>query len=356
MVLRLFQNLGQVAQVRLLTGHAGGRSSDPPGVQRSPLPGLAGYLAWLAWRLPIELVRGDVDVILSSGALIGSLVEVAARSTGRAHAMLAYGTDLTYPSAAYQLWLRWSLGSLPLLLAISDAAEREARARGVARRGRIARVAPGVDAGMPAAPWERELTRPDRAVLLFVGRVIERKGLEPFLLECLPTIARLRPVEVWVVGGEPEGSLAHRPGALARLRERLAAAGVADQVRFFGAVPDETLRAAYRCATLLVLPAIALPGDMEGFGIVFLEAALFGVPAVSTRTGGIPEAVVDGETGLLVDPGDWRAFAAATLRLLDDDRLRRDLGERARSRARREYDWVSVADRCHRLLAEARRG
>ena len=200
------------------------------------------------------------------------------------------------------------------------------------------------------APYDPAVKPAGREVLLFVGRVIERKGLEPFVDQCLPEIVARRDVELWVVGGEPVDSLAHRPGRLSRLRAELAGSELGGRVRFLGAVSDETLRAVYRQADLLVLPAIAVADDLEGFGIVFLEAALFGVPAVSTRLGGIPEAVADGESGVLVAPGDWRAFGNAVIELLADRARYEELSRRARERAVRDYDWRSIAQRCHELL------
>lgn len=350
MVRQLFTHLSEKGPVRMLTGWTQDPKEDPPGVSRSPLRGLFGFLLWLGWRLPLELARGH-DVVLSSGALVGSVVEPLARVFRRPRAVIVYGTDITYPSRLYQAWLRLVLPSVPRVLAISRATTDELVQRGFARPARIELLPPGIAPAMIKEPISPDLSKPEVPLLLFVGRLIERKGLVPFLKLCLPRILERRPVELWVIGADPSESLAHRSGELERIRQAIAEAGVEDRVRLLGAVPDSVLRAAYRCARILILPAISIPGDVEGFGIVFLEAALFCVPSVSTKLGGIPDAVSDGESGLLVGPGDWQAFAEAVLALTEDEELCRDLGRRARRRAL-EFDWHIISNRCRRVLEE----
>jgi len=352
MVQQLFCHLAASGSVTMLTGRNREAHEDPAGVRRSPLPGLAGFLIWLAWRAPVDLLFRRNQMVLSSGALVGSIVELVAKLLRRPHAVLIYGTDITYPATLYQCWLRRVLPSVPRLIAISGAVAEELVARRLAAASAIKRLPPGIDRKMVDKPVDENLVAAPVPVLLFVGRIIPRKGLAPFVEECLPRILERRPVELWVVGGEATESLAHRPGALARLRTAIAGSELEPRVRFLGSVPDRTLRSAYRAAKLLVLPAIAVPGDVEGFGIVFLEAALFGVPAVSTRIGGIPDAVADGETGLLVEPGDWVAFGDAVLRLLEDERQYRAMSEKARRRAAEEFDWNILSRRCYRIIEE----
>ena len=118
-----------------------------------------------------------------------------------------------------------------------------------------------------------------------------------------------------------------------------------------GKRPDAELLRLYFNAHVFVLPVLELPGDIEGFGIVFLEAGLAGVPSVATATGGIPDAIVDGQTGLLVPPGDTAALQSAVLRLLQDDDLRQRLGQQAANRARHELNWDNIIDRYEAALA-----
>ena len=119
-----------------------------------------------------------------------------------------------------------------------------------------------------------------------------------------------------------------------------------------GAVDDATkdaLLASCR-AFVMVSRESRRPALFEGFGIVYLEAALAGRPALAGASGGVPDAVVDEETGLLVDPLSVPAVTAAALRLLDDPELADSLGERARRRAERDFTWEVAVGRMERCL------
>jgi len=107
-----------------------------------------------------------------------------------------------------------------------------------------------------------------------------------------------------------------------------------------GMVPHDELLDLYGRAAV-----VACPSHREGFGVVCAEAMAHGRPVVASAVGGLLDLVVDGETGLLVEPGDVRALRRALRRLLEDSELRRRLGEAGRRRARERFSWPSVTDR-----------
>ncbi|MBA3659796.1 MAG: glycosyltransferase family 4 protein, partial [Gemmatimonadales bacterium] len=166
-------------------------------------------------------------------------------------------------------------------------------------------------------------------VILMAGRLDERhKGFDT-AIEALPAIVRAMPEARLVIAG---------PGDPAALIERARELGVADRVLFTGVIERSALNALFERCELFVLPGREVDGAAEGFGIVFLEAARAGKPVVAGRTGGAPEAVIDGETGLLVDGRSPAAVAEAVLRLLGDRALAQRLGRCGRDRVRREFD------------------
>jgi phosphatidylinositol alpha-1,6-mannosyltransferase len=128
---------------------------------------------------------------------------------------------------------------------------------------------------------------------------------------------------------------------------------VSDAIRFLGAISDVQRDAWLARTSLLAMPSRLPAGRFagEGFGIAYLEAAAHGKPVVAGNVGGALDAVVDGETGLLVDPLDPVAVAEAIVTLLDDGELARRMGAAGQSRAR-SYAWPLVVERVERLLLE----
>ncbi len=128
--------------------------------------------------------------------------------------------------------------------------------------------------------------------------------------------------------------------------EDLAAARLGPRATFLGRLPDETVPDVYAASDLFCLPS-----RLEGFGLVYIEAAYHGVPSIGTNVGGVPDVITDGETGLLVPVGDVAALAAAIVRLRDDPALRARLGEAARTRAYAEFTVERMTERYAKVLA-----
>ncbi len=165
-----------------------------------------------------------------------------------------------------------------------------------------------------------------------VAQLIERKG-HRHLLAALPMVLARHPELVVLIYG--------RGPLEGWLRERIAAEGLGGNVRLMGFIDDLPDRLG--CLDLLVHPA-----DMEGLGVSLLQASAARVPIIASRAGGMPEAVRDGENGLLIDPGDVAALARAMDQLLGDARLRDTLGEAGRALVQREF---SVDVMCQGNLA-----
>lgn len=166
-------------------------------------------------------------------------------------------------------------------------------------------------------------------MVLMVGRLAEaHKGFDR-AVEAFPALLGMVPTAHLVIAGPGD------PRPLVALATRL---GVGDRVRFLGEVSRERLLTLYAACDVFLLPGREVKGSAEGFGIVFLEAALAGKPAVAGRAGGAREAVLEGETGLLVDGDAPGEIARAVARLLCDPPYARSLGAAARRRVQREFD------------------
>jgi glycosyltransferase involved in cell wall biosynthesis len=186
-----------------------------------------------------------------------------------------------------------------------------------------------------------------KIVILTVGRLHPRKGqlLTLQALQMLAPAVRAR-LEYWVVGGQSKGNYeAHL---------RTAAAEKPDlTVRFFGNIPDEELSDLYDRADIFAMTSVNLEHSVEGFGLVYLEAAAHGLPVVAHDVGGVSEAVMEGVTGLLVPPHRPAQLAAAFAKLIHNAPLRRQLGAAGRAWATRNCWKESAEALFHPVAADA---
>lgn len=254
-----------------------------------------------------------------------------------------HGLDVTFAHPVYRLWLRAFFRDLDAYICISAAARAAALARG-ALEARTRTVGIGI-APVAAAASPREPN-----LLLFVGRLVRRKGLEWFVREVLPRLASRRPrVRLAVIGAGPE-----RPA----IERAAAAAGMAGRIDWLGTLSNEERSRWLERATACVLPNIRVQDDIEGYGVVALEAAAAGCPVVAADLDGLRDAVVDDESGRLVPSADRDAWIAAVNELLDDPVRAASVGDRARAWVRRERTWDDICDRYEMIfdsLSAARR-
>ena len=182
-----------------------------------------------------------------------------------------------------------------------------------------------------------------RQVILFVGRLARRKGVKEFIQKSLPEIVAAVPQACFViVGANPTESLTHRDDMVTEIAAAAARLNLERHVMLLGSLSDEDVVKLYQTCDLVVLPALATPDDVEGFGIVLLEAAAAGKPVIATRAGGIPDAVEQGKSGLLVDAGDYQALRQATVDLLSDEQKRLRMGSHARQRLSEHFTWEKI--------------
>lgn len=231
-------------------------------------------------------------------------------------------------------WLaHWKYGQYARVIAISEGIRQVLLQEGIPPE-HVVTVRSAVDAAPFLHACERDAFResfglPEHALALgVIAQLIPRKG-HRHLLAILPEIVHRHP-EVRVL---LFGKGAHRP----QLERQVEQLGLAGHVLFTGFRDD--LARWLPCLDLIVHPA-----DMEGLGVSLLQASAASVPVIATRAGGIPEAVRDGETGLLVEPGDTRGLQEAILRLLDNVELRRAMGQAGRQYVVESCDTRSMVD------------
>ncbi|WP_369043762.1 glycosyltransferase family 4 protein [Streptomyces sp. Midd1] len=213
---------------------------------------------------------------------------------------------------------------------------------------RMVQLPPGVDEGTfhpgsGGAEVRARLGLTDRPVVVCVSRLVPRKGQDT-LVRAMPRVLAEHPDAVLlIVGGGPYEK---------DLRALVRDTGVTESVRFTGAVPWSELPAHYGAGDAFAMPCRTRRGglDVEGLGIVYLEASATGLPVVAGDSGGAPDAVLDGETGWVVHGGSAEETADRVTTLLADPELRRRMGERGRAWVEEKWRWDLLAERLRELL------
>ncbi|HKH88678.1 MAG TPA: glycosyltransferase family 4 protein [Acidimicrobiales bacterium] len=310
-----------------------------------PSPGLVSQVTGLARDVGARLVV--LDPALPVG-LVGSRLSLP-------YAVVLHGAEITVPGRLplARALLASVLAPAKLLIAAGGYPAAEARRVAGGRTPPVVIVPPGVDTHRFRVLSE-EQRRESRTrlglpaegrLVVSVSRLVPRKGMD-VLIEAVAALAPAMPDLCLAIGGQGRD----RP----RLEALAAKSGA--PVRMLGRVADDDLPALDgACDVWAMLCRDRWLGlEQEGFGIVFLEAAAAGVPQVAGRSGGAEEAVVDGETGIVVaDPGDHLAVAAALQQLLEDEALRKRYGNSARKRAESDFDYDVLAERLRVALGEA---
>jgi len=242
-------------------------------------------------------------------------------------------------------WRDRVLKDADAIFAVSNYTAHLVRQRGVAEN-RIEVVPNGVDldrfSPRDTRSLRHRLNLKSRKVILAVARLVERKGVDT-LIEAFRSIADRHPDTVLIVVGDgPDRQ---------RLLAQAAALVQQGRVYFAGRVEDAALPGYYSLADVVTLPSrVESNGSVEGFGLVFLEANACGTTVIGSRSGGIPDAVADGVSGLLVEPGSAIDLARALDRLLADNELRLRLAAQGLNRAK-QFTWKRAAERMLERMA-----
>ena len=278
------------------------------------------------------------DLVLAINVTYGGIAGLFARSLfGVPYATLAYGYEFlkfkrSWPAAAL---LRSIYAQSRGVIAISRFTRNQLVEFGVNAK-KIAAILPGatpdplpdsatVDALRSKYSFDGKL------VILSVGRLVPRKG-HLTLVRAMPRVlAQVPNAHLMIVGQGPSLS------ACSRAAHRM---GVRDRITFAGPLVNAEVQALYSMCDVFALPTgEGAHGQIEGFGLVFAEAHAHGKPVVAGNSGGAVEAVIQNETGLLVEPDDPDALAEAISRILSDPDVARRLGENGRKRVERELNW-----------------
>ncbi len=313
------------------------------------LPGVVGFVAtvvaFFIRGLALVATR-RIDACYATIAHVGFSALMISWLTGKPYLLAVHGMDIAEPSWAGKIWLPLVAKNARAVTILAERQRDSLRALGVPD-ARVYLVPEGADLES-FHPVPADLGVLDRyglagkKVLLTVGRLVRRKGHDMVIRALAEAVKAVPEVVYLVVGTGPEEPV------LRRLVDEL---GLADRVRFAGYAAAEQLLGFFSVADVFIMASREIGGDIEGFGIVFLEAGACGKPVIGGKSGGIADAVADGVSGLLVDPEDPAAIAEAVVRLLTDSALAERLGRQGRERVLGGFSFEATAPVIREMLA-----
>lgn len=292
-------------------------------------------------------------IVFSGSGLTAPAAVIAAKVCRAKSGSYVHGLDVIANHWLYRAAFAPFIRHLDFCVANSTAVGKMAVAAGVSYQ-RLHIINPGVG-GFPASRLEframlnQKYNLAQKKVLLSVGRLTARKGLTEFLARAYPIILEKTPETVLlIVGEDPQNALLNKRGGYKQdLEELVLKIGISEKVVFVGNIPDEDLSAIYEMADLHVFPVIDIPGDIEGFGMVAVEAAHFGCPTVAFDVGGVSDAVAQNISGSLVPSGKYDEFASAVNSALENKSLRESSKEFSK-----QFEWDRFGEKLESVVRQ----
>jgi phosphatidylinositol alpha-1,6-mannosyltransferase len=281
--------------------------------------GLAGFLGGSTLTALHIVRKGRFDVVIGGSGLVAPLVLLLKTLFHCRTLVLVHGLDVIVDHWLYQRLFVPALRRADQVVANSRNTKRLAVEKGVPEE-RITIIHPGTH--IPEMPDENRkqefLQRyriPYQRYMLFAGRMTRRKGLSPFIRNSLPAILQACPDSGLVVVGDDAGDSLNQRGEKAAVLDAIEETGLKDKVMFLGQVDDRDLETAYTCAAVHVFPLIEVPGDVEGFGMVAIEAAAVGTVTVAFDVGGVADAL-ELVGGTLIPSGNYTEFTSLLTQII----------------------------------------
>lgn len=291
------------------------------------------------------------NTILAGSGLTAPLAWMLSKLGNAKSVAYLHGLDITVENNLYQLLWRRSFKQLDSVIVNSTPTKQLAIAAGI-KEEKITIVHPGVTLPEKPQPTEaiesfkREQQLEDKKILLSVGRLTNRKGLREFVAQSLPFIVKENPNTVLlVIGDAPTNALGIEIQTIESIKAAAYEQGLEKNIIFLGSVDEITLLNAYAAADLHVFPIRELPGNPEGFGMVAIEAATYGTPTIAFSSGGIIDAVKQGESGYLIEKGNYQAFAEQTVKLLNNP-----LPEQPIKQFSQQFAWIHFGKAVYQSL------
>lgn len=281
------------------------------------------------------------DVILLGNALLAHMGWILKIIFRKPVIAVAHGLDLTFKNWVYQtFWVGFFIKKMDRLVAVGNETIRVGKEKNIPEN-KFVFIPNGVDAekfskNYPRSELEEIIKEnlENKKVLLTSGRLAKRKGVAWFVGNVLP---KLPENIIYAVAGDgPDRE---------NIKNAIEKTGLASRVKMLGYIPDEKRNILFSTCDLFIQPNIRVEGDMEGFGISVLEAAVSKIPVIASDLEGLKDAIKDGQNGFLVEPMNIPRYVQKINELLADDNYRKEFGARARLFVIENYSWEKIAQK-----------
>lgn len=278
------------------------------------------------------------DIVLLGDGALGIIGWIIKFFSQKPVVCIVHGLDLTYPNIIYQkLWVNIFLRKVDKLIAVGNEIINQAVLRGIPR-SKLIFVPNGVSIKKPLPTYskkdlEKLIGREIHGkVLLTLGRLVKRKGVAWFIEE---VVDKSCDSYIYIIAGDG----AEKSNIITIIKKN----GLQNRVFYIGAVSDKEKEILYSTADLFIQPNIKVPGDIEGFGLVVLEAASYGLPVVASEIEGLKDAINNGVTGVLVQERNVAQYKKMIAFFLENDENRKQFGVKARRYVMKYYSWENIA-------------
>jgi phosphatidylinositol alpha-1,6-mannosyltransferase len=274
------------------------------------MSGIQGFLQSVFHR-PDLIIAGS-GVTAPVVCFLGKLLKVPTLT-------FIHGLDIIADNYVYQKIFVPAIACTGMIIANSYNTKKLAVLAGINDQ-KIEIIFPGVDVTTKEETTfnlREEYNIGERKILLSVGRLIHRKGIVEFLEHSFPTIVKEVPDTLYIIiGSPPKDAIKKDVNIISRIKELVENLDLHDNILLLGEVSENVLIAAYKESDVFVFPLLDTSNDVEGFGMVAVEAAAHGLPTIAFNVGGVADAVVHGQSGVVVAPGEYRRLSAEILRFI----------------------------------------
>lgn len=323
---RLMQNTARILSNHYsltVIGPKGASEHLPSNIRVHELP--ASPMLFILLSIPLALWltgKNRYQIVMGGSGVMAPAIAIIQKLRNCQGVVFVHGLDIIANNTIYQTIFVRALRHIDKVIANSNNTKALAVAAGIHEQ-KISIIHPGtnlpeIDKIKSREYLDNHYALKNKRILLSVGRITPRKGLKQFVQNCMPSLCEQDSgITLLIAGDHPRQGLKKStklPAEIATISQKL---GIRNNIVFLGSVSDQALSHCYAGSDCLIFPLINIPSDVEGFGMVAIEAAAHGTPTIAFNEGGVSDAVNEAKSGALVTRGDYTQFTTVAMNYLN---------------------------------------